>query len=114
MRGVVKEATRRRTADDRPLRRARADGRPDGRARPRAYRGDAGFRTGGWALALQDGQAGGKWGLGMSHWLPKNGAPISTGDRIMQALVRLLAFLPVYIAVVVTLTLVVVVLWRNS
>jgi len=50
----------------------------------------------------------------MSHWLPKNGAPLSTSDRIMQALVRLLAFLPVYIAVVVTLTLVVVVLWRNS
>ena len=48
------------------------------------------------------------------HWLPKNGAPLSTGDRIMQALVRLLAILPVYIAVVVTLTFVVVVLWRNS
>ena len=40
------------------------------------------------------------------HWLPKNGAPLSTGDRIMQAIVRLLAFLPVYIAVVTTLTLV--------
>jgi len=48
------------------------------------------------------------------HWLPKNGAPLSTGDRITQALIRLLAILPVYIAVVVTLTLVVVVFWRNS
>ncbi len=44
----------------------------------------------------------------MRHWLPRHGDPLCLGDRIVQTLVRLLALVPVYIAVVVTLTLVVV------
>ncbi len=42
------------------------------------------------------------------NWLPRSGPPLGVADRIVQTVVRLLALLPVYIALVATLTLVVV------
>ncbi len=41
-------------------------------------------------------------------WLPRHGEPLCLVERLSQSLIRSLAHLPVYTAVVVTLTLVLV------
>lgn len=45
------------------------------------------------------------------RWLPRHGAPICVAEWMAQALVRLTAWLPFYIALVVTVILVVQVVW---
>jgi hypothetical protein len=45
------------------------------------------------------------------HWLPKQGKAMSVVEYISQAIVKSIAWLPVYIAIVVTLTLAVL-LWN--
>ncbi len=46
------------------------------------------------------------------RWLPRHGEPLWFAERLSQSLIRSLAYLPVYTAVVVTLTLVLVWLTR--
>jgi hypothetical protein len=43
------------------------------------------------------------------RWLPRHGDPETKTERVMQQLVKIVAFLPVYTAIVVTLTLLVLV-----
>lgn len=43
------------------------------------------------------------------HWLPRQGQPTCVVDRIVQQLVKLLALLPVYTAVVATLIILILV-----
>jgi hypothetical protein len=43
----------------------------------------------------------------LHHWLPRQGAPISKTDRCIQNTVKVVAFLPVYTAIIVTLVLLV-------
>ncbi len=46
----------------------------------------------------------------MHNWLPRSGPPLGVFDRISQRLVRLIAFIPIYIGLVVIITLLV---WRR-
>ncbi len=43
----------------------------------------------------------------MHNWLPRNGRPLGVADWIIQGIVRLLAFIPVYVGLVVIITLLV-------
>lgn len=42
------------------------------------------------------------------HWLPRNGKPTKVLDMLFQLILKAMAYLPVYIAVVVTITLLVI------
>lgn len=46
------------------------------------------------------------------RWLPKHGEPLSVGEWFTQRVVQALAYLPVYTAIIATLTLVAVLLAR--
>lgn len=43
--------------------------------------------------------------LGRANWRPIDGAPYSFSEQTVQALLRVLASLPIYIAIIVTLIL---------
>lgn len=39
------------------------------------------------------------------NWLPRQGAPLSNAEKLVQNAVKVCAFLPVYTAIVVTIVL---------
>lgn len=43
------------------------------------------------------------------HWLPKQGKPMHLIDSVCQSLLRAMAYLPVYTAVIVTITMLLVI-----
>lgn len=40
-----------------------------------------------------------------NRWLPRNGKPSTGAEKVVHAAIKILAWLPVYTAIVVTLTL---------
>lgn len=46
------------------------------------------------------------------HWLPRHGQPSSRVEQVSQNVIRFVAYLPIYTAIIATLTLVVVVVTR--
>lgn len=87
---AVANPARQRSADSGAVYRTRVDDRPDGGVDSWAYGGDAGFRSGGWSAALQE------------------CAGRRAERRRVKTLLKIVAFLPVYIALVVTVTLLLV------
>lgn len=47
--------------------------------------------------------------MALWRWIPRYGDPVTTIDRIVQRIIKFVAWLPVYTAIVVTLTLLVLI-----